>query len=246
MRKDRSKEKFILKEDDLDYLASAKEKNMYELSLEVNKKFKPNEKQKELIQLFNNKTIVIVSGTAGTGKTFCALGWGLIEALKEKKRLILMRPIFESATNKLGYLPGDKNEKMAPHQSAFEYILEDLLNKRDVEGLIKEEKIKFEIPNFLRGSTLKNSIIICDEAQNMSVEEMILVTTRIGKSSKIIFTGDFYQSDISKNKGSILEFSKMIAGVNGVGLFNFTPADNMRHPILVEITTIWENYKKTL
>ena len=100
--------------------------------------------------------------------------------------------------------------------------------------------------NFLRGGTIKNSFIICDESQNMTVEEMILAATRLGKNSSIVFIGDFHQSDLRNAKGSITEFAKIIEKIEGVGRFTFTNKDVMRHPILVEITKAWEEYKKEL
>ena len=95
-------------------------------------------------------------------------------------------------------------------------------------------------------ATLRNSFIICDEAQNMTVEEMILATTRLGKGSKIVFTGDFYQSDLRKAKGSIMEFADMIKEIKGVDKFTFNNSDVVRNPILIEVTKVWEEYKNKL
>lgn len=210
----------------------------------LEKNFQPNKKQQEFLKVIKENIITICHGSAGTGKSLSALYAGLREAIKDNKRLILIRPVFESASQQLGFLPGELEDKLAPHTKAFRYVLEELIGHNLTQELIVAGKIKFEVLNYLRGATLSNAVIVCDEAQNMTVEEMILATTRIGRSSKIIFTGDFFQSDLRKAKGSIMDFSKMIEHINGVGKFTFTNADVVRNPILVEITRVWEEYKQ--
>lgn len=209
----------------------------------LEKRFKPNKKQIEYINVIKDNTITICHGSAGCGKTIVTVYQGLKECLNSNLKLTLIRPIFESASKSLGFLPGTLEEKMEPHFKPFGYILEELIGEDAKKTLMKKGKIHYEVFNFIRGATLKNRFIICDEAQNMTVEEMILVTTRLGKNSKIVFTGDFYQSDLRSAKGSIMEFADMIKEIKGVEKFTFTNADVVRNPILVEVTKAWEQYK---
>lgn len=212
----------------------------------LEKRFRPNKKQSEYLEIIKNNTIIVCHGPAGSGKTFATIAEGLKEVLNSNMKLVLIRPIFESASNKLMALPGTIEEKIAPHYKAFDYTLGDLIGDEAKNNLIKRGKIRYEVLNYLRGATLRNSFIICDEAQNMTVEEMILATTRLGKGSKIVFTGDFYQSDLRKAKGSIMEFADMIKEIKGVDKFTFNNSDVVRNPILIEVTKVWEEYKNKL
>lgn len=217
-----------------------------DLRNKLEKRFKPNKKQQKFLSTIESSDITVCHGSSGCGKTISALYKGLQELLNNNMRLVLIRPVFESASNKLMALPGTIEEKIAPHYNAFNYILSDLIGGENAEDLKKRGIIKFEVLNYLRGATLKNSFIICDEAQNMTVEEMILATTRLGKGSKIVFTGDFFQSDLRKAKGSIMEFADMIKDIDGVSKFTFTNADVVRSKILVEVTKVWEEYKQKI
>lgn len=244
-KKKLSKEEY---EELTEYLSAKGEKDYIELLQILDKNFKPTKKQQEFIQAINNSTVTISHGSAGTGKTMTALYAALQEVFKVyNKKIILIRPIFESASKELGSLPGDLDEKIAPHMKPFMYTLSELLGDTKTVGqLISNNKINFEVLNYLRGITLNNAVIICDEAQNMTLEEMMLALTRLGKNSKIIFTGDFYQTDLRKAKGSIMKFADMIKEVNGVSKFTFTSADVMRNPLLIEVTKIWEEYKNKI
>ncbi len=232
------------KEDLIEYESLAQKSSKTDIINRIEKTFKPNQKQIDFIKTIDKSTITICHGSAGTGKSITALYKGISDALNGNKRLVLIRPIFESASQSLGFLPGELEDKIAPHFKAFQYVLDELIGQSNANDLIKSGKIRFELLNYLRGATLNNSIIICDEAQNMTVDEMILATTRLGRSSKIIFTGDFYQSDLRKAKGSIMEFADMIKEIDGVNKFTFTNKDVVRNPILVEVTKAWEEYKQ--
>lgn len=234
------------KEDMEDYKSSKDKTAVIDLKNILEKRFKPNKKQQEFLAAMDSSTITVCHGPAGSSKTFSAVAKGLQEVLNSNKRLVLIRPIFESASNKLMALPGSVEEKIAPHYRAFNYTLSELIGDENSEALIEKGKIRFEVLNYLRGATLKNSFILCDEAQNMTVEEMILATTRLGKGSKIVFTGDFFQSDLRKAKGSIMEFADMIKEIDGVSKFTFTNADVVRSKILIEVTKVWEDYKNKI
>lgn len=233
-------------EDLNDYLSSAKQKSNFEIAKTIDKKIRWTEKQLELIKCLDRSIINLVHGPAGTGKSFVTIAHSLKKCLLENKRLVLLRPIFESAVNKLGFLKGDLEEKLFPHKRNFEDILLNLLSKSEYEELLQENKIIYEVLNFSRGITLKNSIIVCDESQNMTLEELVLITTRLSPSSKIIFTGDFYQSDLKAALGSLGKFEELFGDMEEVNIFKFDHTDNHRHPIIQEITKRWEAYKNTL
>jgi len=248
MTKNRSSKRLTKKEQEEveNYQSSRKKSQQIDLNNKIEKRFKPNKKQIEYLKAIDESTITICHGSSGTGKTLSTIYKGLQEVFNKNKRLILIRPVFESASNKLMALPGTIEEKIAPHYNAFNYTLGDLIGDEDADSLKEKGKIRFEVLNYLRGATLKNSFIVCDEAQNMTVEEMILATTRLGKGSKIVFTGDFYQSDLRKARGSIMDFADIIKHIDGVSKFTFTNADVVRNPILVEVTKAWEQYKNEL
>lgn len=226
-----------------EYQNSKRLKDKREIIKILEKNFKPRKRQQDYLNILQDSTITICSGSSGSGKTMTSVFFALRKALEENKKLVLIRPIFESASQKIGFLKGDLEQKLEPHIQAFKYILNDLIGDKLTDQLIDQDIIKFEILNYLRGATLTNSVICVDESQNMLVDEMILATTRIGKSSSIIFTGDFYQSDLRKAKGSILEFAEMIKDIKGVGKFTFTSKDVVRNKILIEVTKKWEEYK---
>lgn len=209
----------------------------------LEKNFKPRKRQLEYVSKLEKSTIMICSGSAGSGKTITTLFFALKKALKENKKLVLVRPVFESASQKIGYLKGSIDDKLQPVIEVFKHILTELIGEKLVKQLIDQGIIRFDLLNFMRGKTYSNSILCVDEASNMLVSEMILATTRIGKSSSIIFTGDFYQTDIRQAKGSILEFAELIKDIEGVGRFTFTSKDVVRNKILVEVTERWERYK---
>jgi len=209
----------------------------------LNKKFKPNAKQIEFINTIKSSTITICSGASGSGKTISALYAGLEEALNGSKKLMVVRPVVEATQQGLGFLPGDLQDKLDPYFRATMYTLEELLGSNTAEKLVASKRIELEVLNFVRGATLTNRIIVVDEAQNFTLDDMMLAITRLGRGSKIIFTGDFFQSDLKKAKGSIMELAKLISVVKGVSQFSFSHEDVVRNPILVEITKIWEEYK---
>ena len=225
------------------YSSKAKESDLKDIATTLNKRFKPNKKQCEFIEVIKSNTVTICHGSAGTGKTAVSIYQGLLEAIKDRKKLMVVRPIVESSTNGLGFLPGELNDKVEPYFKPIKYLLQDMVGESSMKDLIRMGKLEFEIVNFIRGATLNNRIIICDEAQNFTLDEMMLLITRLGKTSKIVFVGDFYQSDLRKAKGSIMDLANLISTVEGVSKFTFTNKDVVRNPLLVEITRIWEEYK---
>lgn len=192
------------------------------------------EKQKEFLKIaLDKKTkLMFVLGPAGTSKTFLAV-YVALKLISERRvsDLIYVRSIVESADSKMGYLPGETNEKMAPYMQPLMDKLSELLSKSDIDVLRKEERFSGLPIGHLRGLNWNAKAIIADEAQNLTYKEMVTLLTRVGEFSKVFVIGDPEQSDIN-GKSSILK----IAGVfedeeseeNGVYVFRFTDDDNVR------------------
>jgi phosphate starvation-inducible PhoH-like protein len=161
------------------------------------------EKQKALIELGSarDSRIIFLSGPAGSSKTTCAMRIGL-EMLNSKKvsDLVFVRAAVESADSKLGYLPGDINGKYEPYMGPFEDKLEELLCAGDVKKLKAENRFIYQPINFVRGASWTAKLIIIDECQDLTINEIQTLMTRIGKFTKMILCADPKQSDLPKNK----------------------------------------------
>ena len=179
--------------------------------------------------------MIFVSGPAGTAKTFTAILGGL-HLLNDKRvsELIYVRSVVESSDNKIGFLPGEVDDKLSPYVQPLIDKLEELLNSQDIETLKKENKIHGFPVNFLRGLNWNVKFIVADEVQNMSEKEIITLITRVGEFSKLILCGDPYQSDI-KNSG----FSKIVdkfdddeSKENGIYTCKFDEDDILRSELV--------------
>lgn len=193
-----------------------------------------NDKQKEFIKLAldKNTKIIFVSGPAGTSKTYMAV-YTALQLMNQRRvsDLIYIRSAVESSESKLGFLPGEANEKMAPYLAPLMDKLSELLPRSDIASLEKEERISSVPVGFLRGLNWNAKVIISDEAQNMTHKELFTLITRVGEFSKIFILGDPEQSDINGKSG----FAKMVAQFddgesieNGVHVFRFTEDDIVR------------------
>jgi phosphate starvation-inducible PhoH-like protein len=163
-------------------------------------------KQIELLNLLQNKTtkLVFISGPAGTAKTYTSILAGLtLLNHKRVSEIVYVRSLVESSDNKLGFLPGEMDEKMSPYIQPLIDKLEELLPKHDIDKLKKEERIHGFPINFLRGLSWNAKCIIADEAQNMTKKELITLITRVGEFSKLFICGDPDQSDINGKSGFV-------------------------------------------
>jgi len=191
-------------------------------------------KQNELLKklLDKNTKMVFISGPAGTSKTFTSILAGL-KLINEKKvsEIIYVRSAVESSDSKLGFLPGEMDEKMSPYIQPLVDKLEELLPKCDVEKLKKEERIHGFPINFLRGLNWNAKVIVADEAQNMTKKELTTLITRVGEFSKLFICGDPDQSDINGKSGftSIMNvFDDEESRQNGIFIFKFDENDIVR------------------
>ena len=208
-----------------------------------------NEKQKQFLELSTDKStkIIFVSGPAGTSKTYMAVYAALtLLNLRRVSDLIYIRSAVESSEAKLGFLPGEADDKMAPYLAPLIDKLTELLPKGDVDILKKEERISSIPVGFLRGLNWNAKVIISDEAQNMTFKELFTLITRIGEFSKVFILGDPEQSDINGKSG----FLKMLSYFddeesrnNGIQVFKFTDDDIVRSGL---VQFIIKKVKKTI
>jgi len=194
-----------------------------------------NAAQKRFYKTISNKDITFGIGPAGCGKTYLSVHRALRE-LGDKSNhidgIVIVKPLVEAAGEKIGYLPGDVEEKTAPFMMSFYYNMEQIIGKQRVQ-VLKDSNVIQVIPlAFMRGITLSNKFVILDEAQNATPEQIKMFVTRIGEYSKYIITGDLEQSDIAKHKSGLEDAIKRFAGVHGVGLASFKEKDVVRHSLV--------------
>ena len=191
-------------------------------------------KQIELLNLLQNKTtkLVFISGPAGTAKTYTSILAGLtLLNHKRVSEIVYVRSVVESSDSKLGFLPGEMDEKMSPYIQPLIDKLEELLPKHDIEKLKKEERIHGFPINFLRGLSWNAKCIVADEAQNMTKKELITLITRVGEFSKLFICGDPDQSDINGKSGFVPTmniFDDEESRNNGIYVFKFDEDDIVR------------------
>ena len=200
-------------------------------------------KQKYLLEIIDDNEITIVTGPAGTSKTFIDCYYAVM-ALKSGKfdKVIFTKPVQE-AGEKLGFLPGDISSKIDPHYESFKISIQKMLKKSIFDKMVREGTIEFRPLAYMRGATFDRALMILDEAQNADVRQIMLFTTRMGKDSKVIISGDIHQYDIDAFHVALPFFVNMVNDIKGVGIFEFEQEDIVRNKILIEITTRYEKLK---
>ena len=199
--------------------------------------------QKKYIQVIGKNTVTLGVGPAGTGKTYLAVAMA-VKAFKSGavERIILTRPAVE-AGEKLGFLPGDLQNKVDPYLRPLYDALFDFLG---AESFLKyQERGNIEVAPlaYMRGRTLDESFIILDEAQNTTREQMKMFLTRLGFGSKIIITGDATQIDLPDNKKSgLLEAMKVLRNIDDIGIVKFSEKDVVRHKLVQDIVKAYDKY----
>ena len=201
------------------------------------RKFKFTEKQQQLLKILlaDETKIVFIAGPAGTSKTFMAVYAALNLIDNNEKDIIYIRTIAESGEKSLGSLPGTVGEKFQPYLLPLEDKIQEMIEATDAHRLRDDGRISASPVNFLRGSTLRDKIVIADEVQNFTFREITTLLTRIGEGSKIFLCGDFMQSDI-KGKNGFHDFYNLFAdedsAQHGVFSFEFSEEDIKRSEIL--------------
>lgn len=197
------------------------------------------------VETIRHNHITLGIGPAGTGKTYLAVALA-VAALKKKEveRIILTRPAVE-AGEKLGFLPGDMQDKVDPYLRPLYDGLYDMLGNETFQKYLTKGTIEVAPLAYMRGRTLNDSFIILDEAQNTTPEQMKMFLTRFGFGSKMVITGDITQIDLPGGKTSGLkDASKILKDVPGIGIVKFSGQDVVRHEIVGSIIKAYENFEK--
>ncbi len=201
--------------------------------------------QKRYVGLIKDNTVVMGVGPAGTGKTFLAVAMA-VKALRAKQvsRIILTRPAVE-AGEKLGYLPGDLQNKIDPYLRPLYDALFEMLGNETYQKNIERGIIEIAPLAYMRGRTLDDSFIILDEAQNTTPEQMKMFLTRLGSGSKAVVTGDITQTDLPRGaRSGLVEAIKVLEGIDDIAIHHFTGRDVVRHRLVQKIITAYEKYEK--
>jgi phosphate starvation-inducible PhoH-like protein len=202
------------------------------------------EKQDMLYKGIKNNTMTLIHGPAGTSKTFtsCYTALALL-ANKKVEKIIITKPMEESGNSGVGYLPGDINEKTAPFKASFISNFEKIIGKQTTSFLISSGEIVFEPLAFMRGSTYDDSVMLLDEAQNCSIKDLMLWSTRLGKNSYMVIMGDTSQYDVSSKYSGFADFIKMSEGMDKLFNFKFENEDIVRNKFLIELTNRYDKYR---
>ena len=197
--------------------------------------------QKKYLECIKNNTITLGAGPAGTGKTYLAVAMAVNAfRAKEVNRIILTRPAVE-AGEKLGFLPGDLQQKVDPYLRPLYDALFDMLGAESFQRYQERGSIEVAPLAYMRGRTLDDSFIILDEAQNTTREQMKMFLTRLGFNSKIVVTGDITQIDLPDGKKSgLVEAMKILKGIDDIAINIFTEKDVVRHRLVQDIIKAYE------
>lgn len=197
--------------------------------------------QREYVKALRDHDIVFAIGPAGTGKTYLAVAMA-ISALRSKQvnRLVLARPAVE-AGEKLGFLPGDLQEKVDPYLRPLYDSLYDILGTENTQKYLERNVIEIAPLAYMRGRTLENAFIILDEAQNTTCEQMKMFLTRLGFGSKAVITGDITQIDLPRGQISgLVHAQKILSQVEGIAIYCLTCEDIVRHPLVSDIIKAYD------
>tara|TARA_R110000851_G_scaffold48370_4_gene116997 strand:- start:4534 stop:5271 length:738 start_codon:yes stop_codon:yes gene_type:complete len=201
-----------------------------------------NETQKMLVNMIKEKEMIVCSGPAGTGKTFlaCAEALKLVKRYTKYKKIIIVKSVTTLKNEEIGFLKGGLRDKMEPFMFSFVHNFEKIVGQY-VTNKLRELKTIEEMPiAYMRGINLDKSIIIVDEAQNISVENIRTIMTRLGKDSKMIFLGDERQKD-SKGENGLRFVMDHFVDLDEVGLVQFNKDDVVRNPLITKIERIFDS-----
>ena len=202
--------------------------------------------QRRYLDAIEDHDIVFGVGPAGTGKTYLAMAEAVsFLTSKRVSRIILARPAVE-AGEKLGFLPGDLQEKVNPYLRPLYDALYDMLDGDRVNRLLDRGAIEIAPIAFMRGRTLNDAFVILDEAQNTTTEQMKMFLTRLGFGSKAVVTGDITQIDLPSGRTSgLVEAMRIVRSIDGVSLVCFDERDVVRHPLVRAIVKAYEAFSES-
>lgn len=200
--------------------------------------------QQLLFKKYADNDLLFAIGPAGSGKTYTAIALA-VKALKSKevKKIILSRPAVE-AGEKLGFLPGDMKEKIDPYLQPLYDALQDMIPANKLEEYMSNNVIQIAPLAFMRGRTLADAVIVLDEAQNTTIEQIKMFLTRMGLGSKMIITGDLTQIDLpNSQKSGLKDALQVLEGIKGIAVVEFNKKDIVRHKLVQRIVEAYENKK---
>tara|TARA_R110002110_G_scaffold321297_6_gene533885 strand:- start:948 stop:1694 length:747 start_codon:yes stop_codon:yes gene_type:complete len=228
------------------YQNNAQETKMTD-TMTINVKCK-TENQKSLVNSIKEKEVTICSGPAGTGKTFlaCAEALKLIKRYAKYKKIVIVKSVTTLKNEEIGFLKGNLREKMEPFMFSFVHNFEKLVGQA-ITSRLRELKTIEEMPiAYMRGINLDKSVVIVDEAQNISQENMRTIMTRLGRDSKMIFLGDERQQD-SKGHNGLTFLMDHFSDIDEIGCVQFNKSDVIRNPLIAKIERVFDslqNYNK--
>lgn len=208
----------------------------------IRKVYPHTQHQADYIQAMREKNMVFCIGAAGSGKTFLAVAEALRLLLTHKvTRFIITRPVVEAGES-LGFLPGNLEEKINPYLRPLYDSMEMLLPKENVKRLVESELIETAPLAYMRGRTLNNAVVILDEAQNTTKEQMKMFLTRMGENSKIFITGDTTQIDLPKKLPSgLVHAVSLLEGIDEIAICRLNAEDVVRNSLVKKIVKAYEN-----
>lgn len=204
-----------------------------------------SENQCRLVQEFSKNDMIFAVGPAGSGKTYTAIALA-VRALKnrEVRKIILSRPAVE-AGEKLGFLPGDMRDKIDPYLQPLYDALEDMIPMAKLKEYMDLNVIQIAPLAFMRGRTLNDAIVILDEAQNTTPQQIKMFLTRMGNNTKMIITGDLTQIDLpSKQTSGLVQALDILKNVQGIGFIMLNKKDIVRHKLVTRIVDAYDAYDK--
>lgn len=237
---------FLTEEDIIDIVKGnkinePKEDNLIIFGLSGKPILARNKNQSRLVKAFDAKDMIFALGPAGSGKTYVAIALA-VKALKSKqvRKIILSRPAVE-AGEKLGFLPGDMKDKVDPYLQPLYDALEDMIPASKLKEYIENKIIQIAPLAFMRGRTLNDAVIILDEAQNTTTQQIKMFMTRLGTNAKMIITGDVTQIDLPPSQMSGLKHAlNVLKGVDEIAVIEFEKKDIVRHRLVQQIVEAYE------
>ncbi|MBQ8009548.1 MAG: PhoH family protein [Bacteroidaceae bacterium] len=204
-----------------------------------------SENQYRLVEAFNSSDLTFAIGPAGSGKTYTAIALA-VRALKNKeiRKIILSRPAVE-AGEKLGFLPGDMKEKIDPYLQPLYDALQDMIPAAKLQEYMESNVIQIAPLAFMRGRTLSDAVVILDEAQNTTTQQIKMFLTRMGMNTKMIVTGDITQIDLPASQTSgLIQALRILRGVKGISVVEMNKKDIVRHKLVERIVEAYDRFDK--
>lgn len=204
-----------------------------------------SENQKRLVDDYQTHDMLFAVGPAGSGKTYTSIALA-VRALKNKevRRIILSRPAVE-AGEKLGFLPGDMKDKIDPYLQPLYDALQDMIPAQKLQEYMELQTIQIAPLAFMRGRTLNDAVVILDEAQNTTTQQIKMFLTRMGHNTKMIITGDITQIDLPRStRSGLIEAMTILRDVKGISFIEMTDKDIVRHKLVTRIVNAYKEYEE--